>query len=143
MSTTAKSISKSASFSALLLLSNLAMVLASGITGAEILQEGTWNGTYTFSESPHSAQFIVTNSTPGEETITDIKMILAELELIYDIKNVQLSGNRLSFTILKRNEKQICTLLKQENQKYVGTCKSDADSAGVILNDIFMAPPNE
>ena len=139
MPTFTKPITKAAFFSAVLLLSNLAMVLSSGVLGAEVLQEGTWSGTYA--KSQHHAQYEVTKSTSGEETIINITMRLSELELVHEIKDVQIRGNSLFFTIHKKHEKQDCTLRKQESDQYIGTCKSEFDSAGESLSHISMTPP--
>jgi hypothetical protein len=72
-------------------------------------------------------------------------MILPELEpqsdFTFEIKDVQIKENSLTFTIHKKNEKQQCTLQKQESSQYLGTCKSDVDVEGVMLIDISMSPP--
>jgi hypothetical protein len=99
----AKLITKAALYEIVLLFGTLTLVLFPGITGAEVLQEGTWDGTYT--KSQFLAQYVVTNTTEGAETISSIKMILPELEpqsdFTFEIKDVQIKENSLTFTIHK------------------------------------------
>ncbi|MCP4255368.1 MAG: hypothetical protein GY775_18585 [Candidatus Scalindua sp.] len=134
-----KTIAGASLYSLAVLLSNLILVLTPGITWAEGLQEVTW-GDGKYGKNP--VHYVVTNSTEGEKAIPKIKkMVLFKLELVFNIKDVTIKENSLSFTIYTEDENQICTLLKQENGQYVGTCKSDDESNSSKSIDISMRPP--
>jgi hypothetical protein len=121
----------------------VALLFSAGTGMADVLQEGTWSGTYT--KRQYLAQYHVNTRTEGGETRSEIKMVLPELEprtdFTFALKNVVVKDSSLSFTILKKNETQKCNLQKQESNQYLGKCQSDADADGVALVDITMTPP--
>ena len=117
----------------------------SSSVASETLKEGVWKGTYSVSQ--YQAQYYVTNSGEGEETKSNIKMVLPEFEprmdFTYELKDVLISDTGLSFTINKKNETQKCILEKRNANQYTGTCQSDADKDGTMLVEISMMPPPE
>ncbi len=137
MPTFAKPIAGASLYSLVLLLGNLALVLTPGITEAEGLKEGTWNGTY----DNYLARYEITNSTEGEKTRPKIEIYFPDLKEFFKTKDVEVIGKKLSFTIDEIGGED-CTLEKQENGQYIGVCKSLIDEADNSNSfEIYMVPP--
>ena len=115
---------------------------------ADGLQEGQWSGVYTsYHGSSLNAEYHVSKIKENDKNIINIKMVLdlqPRAKYTYELKNIRLEDKKLTFNIKKENETKTCELEKQDNDQYVGLCKSDVDPdpEGKWLASILMTPPS-
>ena len=110
----------------------------------ETLHTGTWTGSYTpYRSESVDAEFIVTNleTAPGLK-ITMMLDFQPREEFTYELEQILVKDNIVTFSITKPHETKSCSLEKQADGAYAGTCQSNIDNDNKRLTSILMIPPS-
>ena len=111
----------------------------------ENLKAGIWKGAYfTHDGSRYKIEYIVSCGDDKKSSLK-IKMINRELEpeseFTYELSDIVINENTLTFKIPKKFETKECTLEKNENGGYEGECRSIAGSNEEISGITMLPPP--
>ena len=114
-------------------------------TAEEKLKAGTWEGTYfTHDGSRYKIEYIVSSGDDMKSSLK-IKMINRDLEpeskFTYELSDIVINENTLTFKIPKKFETKECTLQKNEIGDYEGECRSIAGSNEEVSEITMVSPP--
>lgn len=111
---------------------------------ADQLKEGQWKGKYVnIIGDSYPIELEVKYVTTDETKMLQIEMVKVGLKPrpkhTYQLENINLKEDALSFKIKEEHDTKQCSLKIQENNEYSGECKSDHAANGET-STITMAP---
>lgn len=111
---------------------------------ADDLKEGEWQGALTNSLGKrYKIKYNIHYNNKDDLKELKIEMIYLDLEPMpdytYQLTDIKLNNEKLSFNIPREYDSRICTLTKQDDNNYAGMCQSNKAVANEISH-ISMDP---